>query len=333
MKVAHDFVAARAAAQHCPELVARGPRPEEREAQISAWRRDLARHLASGLGALLSGDRISAEITPPEWLTGAEAIARIGPVAANCLLRCGVASSGPASAGAASSGAGSAALLSFDHANALALAERSFGGDGHVGEPSLDPLPRSALLIIDEIAALVARALGAALRGEDNPGEACKTSHAEVILRSENAARLRAFTAGDPCVLLGVTFANQEGGLWQAQIAMHKDALEGLLPQPGNQPLGQSPAASKGADKRASDASFGAIPLGVCAVLAEVELSLGQLGQLAPGDTIPLAMPRSVPLRVGDAVLGHGSIGTIEDRMALRLVNLPAPLLSEGFSQ
>ena len=86
--MAHDFVAVAPAAQHCAELVARGPRPEERAAAIAAWRRDLARHCASGLGALLSGDRLNAEVSAPETLSGAAVLERIGPVAANSLLRC-----------------------------------------------------------------------------------------------------------------------------------------------------------------------------------------------------------------------------------------------------
>lgn len=323
MKMAHDFAAARIAAQHCPELVARGPRPEEREAQITAWRRDLANHLAQGLGGLLSGDRISAEISPPEWLTGSDVIARIGPVAANSLLRCGAANAGEDHA---------SALLSFDHATALALAERSFGGDGHVAEPSIAPLPRSALLISDEIAALIAHALGAARSG-DTPTAGNAPNHAEVILRSENAARLRAFAPDDRCALLTLRFANQENAVWIAQLAMTGHALDNLLPSASDEPKARQAGQSGGRADGAGPASFGAIPLGVRAVLAEVELSLSQLERLAPGDTIPLAMARSVPLWVGDAMLGHGSIGTIEDRMALRLINLPAPLPSKGFAQ
>lgn len=301
MRMAHDFAAAQVAAQHCPELLLRGPRPEEREAQIGAWRRDLARHLAESIGSLLSGDRLRAEVGAPEWLQGDEVFARIGPVAANSLLRCGRISG--------------SVLLSLDHATALALAERSFGGDGHVGEPSLDPLPRSAVLMSDQIAGRIAAALAAAQLG-DETDRAEADGQAEVILRSENAARLRPFDPATGCALLTIRLANQDGRVWLARLSASEEALDALLPEAG------ASAAADPASPANREASFGAIPLGVRAVLAEIDLTLGQLSRLAPGDVIPLAVPRAVPLQIGDALLCHGSIGTLDDRMALRVTRL-----------
>ena len=82
MRMAHEFVAARAAAQHCAELTghgaARGLRPEDRAAIIAAWRRDLALVLADDLSPLLSGDRLDVTIAEPEPLSGADALRRIG---------------------------------------------------------------------------------------------------------------------------------------------------------------------------------------------------------------------------------------------------------------
>jgi flagellar motor switch protein FliM len=306
MKIAQDFAATRIAAQHCPELVERGPRPEEREAQIVAWRRDLAAQLAATIGALLPGDRVSAEVGAPEWLSGPAVLALIGPVAANSLLRCGVRENG---------GEGAGVLLSLDHATALALAERSFGGEGRVGEPIEDPLPRSALLMSDEVARAIAQALAKArLGGEATGGFA--TAGGEVILRSESAARLRAIDPASDCALVTLRLASHEGCVWLARLAAPKEAFERLLPAP------VARAAPPG--RQASGAaSFGAIPLNLRGVLAEIDLTLSQLSRLAPGDTIPLAMPRAVPLHVGDALLGYGSIGTLDDRIALRLTQLP----------
>lgn len=327
MRMDHDFAAARIAAQHCAELVARGPRPEEREAQITAWRRDLAGHLAASIGALFSGDQITAQVHLPEWLTGKEVLARIGPVAANSLLRCGAAGIGNAGDDAAAG-----VLLSLDHATALALAERSFGGEGRVGEPSLDPLPRSALLMSDEVATRIAQALGAARLGDAAQGDAAAL-RGEVILRSENAARLRPFDPAGPAALIMLTLANRQGCEWRALLALGAEAFACLLPEASAAPARRGAAGAGGA----AGASFGAIPLGMRAVLAEIELSLSALDQLAPGDMLPLAMPRSVPLQIGDALVGHGTIGTLEDRMALRLTHLGAavsgPSLQQGFSQ
>ena len=306
MKLAHDFAAARVAAQHCAELVARGPRPEEREAMIAAWRRDLARDLGQTLAALLGADRLHAEVSAPEWLQGSEVIARIGPVAANSLLRCGA---------GASPNANPEVLLSLDHATALALAERSFGGEGRVGEPSLDPLPRSAQLLCDEVAVLVAGALARARLGDGEGAEAA----GEVIIRSENAARLRAFDPAGKAALFTLQLADAQGHAWRLHLALAAGLLDDLLPARG--PARPSP--DPRAKEDATAACFGAIPVALCAVLAEFDLTLGQLDRLAPGDIFPIPMPRSVPLRIGPALVAHGSIGTLDERMALCLTHLP----------
>jgi flagellar motor switch protein FliM len=60
-------------------------------------------------------------------------------------------------------------------------------------------------------------------------------------------------------------------------------------------------------------------------VLAEFDLSLTRLQSLAPGDTIPLAMGRRVPLLAGETLVAHGAVGTAEDRMAIRLTRIPLP--------
>jgi hypothetical protein len=140
-------------ARHCDELVRRGPRPEERAELVAAWRLDCARLLARELAALLPGDKLSVTLGEPEMLRGSDLLARVGPVAANSLLRCGDSSR--------------TALLSFDCATAIALTDRSFGGDGEIDRdaPLPEQLPRSAVLLIDRVAAIAARALVERLAG------------------------------------------------------------------------------------------------------------------------------------------------------------------------
>jgi len=310
MRMAHDFGTARLAAQHCAELVARRSRPEEREALIGAWRRELAQGLGESLGALLAGDRLTCAVSGPEWLMGSEVLTRIGPVAANCLLRCGPARNAGAGAGAVA-GTGTEVLLSLDHATVLALAERSFGGEGRVGEPMLDPLPRSAQLLCDEVAALVASALAKARLGD-------AAGAGEVIIRSENAARLRALDPARQATLFTIRLADARGCDWQMMVALAAARLDDLLPAQGTaRAAGEARAAGNPA------APFGAIPLALRAVLAEFDLTLGQLDRLAPGDTFPIPMPRHVPLRAGEALVALGSIGTLDERLALCLTQVP----------
>lgn len=310
MRLNHDFTPVRAAAQHCRELTSRGPRKEERAVLLAAWRRDLARHLAEELSGLLSGDRLEVAVSEPESLTGSAALARIGPVAANALLRVGD---------------GETALVAFDFATAIALTDRSFGGDGKPTASAPDQLPRSAALLVDEVAATVAQCITRARLGDGAP-PAGGAGGGEVIVRSESAARLKPFEPDGEALLFTLSIANRRGCEWQALLAVAGERMERLLPAPGR---ARAPSGSRARRTPASPAAapFAAIPLPLHVVLAEVDLSLARLQTLAPGDCLPLAMGRQVPLMLGNRLVAHGSIGTLEDRMAIRLTRIPA----EGF--
>jgi flagellar motor switch/type III secretory pathway protein FliN len=312
--MAHDFAAARPAAQHCTELLKRGPRPEERAAMVAAWRRDLARTLADDLSPLLSGDRLEVSILEPEALTGAEALRRIGDVAANSLVRCGASSE--------------TALLSFDFATALALTDRSFGGEGRITGGIPDALPRSAALMVDEAAARIAAALTRVSHG-DTPPPAPSRSEGGVIIRSESAARLKPFALESACVLVPIIIANRQGCEWRASLAMGAERLDRLLPGSGRRTAPRGPRTSA----TGMAAPFAGIPLPLHVVVAEFELSLSRLNSLNPGDSIPITMGRQVPLKIGETVLAHGSIGTAEDHMAIRLTRIPLPDVAQGFAR
>ncbi len=311
MRMGSDFAPARAAAVHCAELTTRGPRPEESAALMAAWRRDLARLLADDLSGLLSGDRLDVSITDPERLTGADALRRIGMLAANSLIRCGATAE--------------TALLSFDFATAIALTDRSFGGDGRVTGNVPEALPRSAALLVEETATMIAGAITAASYG-DMPPPAGASTRGEVIVRSESAARLKPFALDAQTLFFVVEIANRQGCTWRAALAVSAERMARLLPGGGRRlrPRGPRAAASPLA------APFADVPLPLHVVLAEFDLSLTRLQSLAPGDTIPLAMGRQVPLLAGETLVGHGAVGTAEDRMAIRLTRIPQSVQPEG---
>lgn len=308
MRMAHEFAAASAAAQHCRELTTRGPRPEERAVLLTAWRRDLARLLAEELSALLSGDRLEVSVSEPEALAGHAVLARIGPVAANSLLRCGPSAE--------------TALIAFDFATAIALTERSFGGDGKVVTSVPDQLPRSAALLVDEIAATIARTITrASLRDGALPAGTAPIG--EVIVRSESAVRLKPFEPEAEALLFTLVIANRQGCEWRAQLAIAAERMERLLPAPGRAHSARGGGVRR-APASAMAAPLAAIPLPLHVVLAEIDLSLVRLQTLGPGDLLPLALGRQVPLMLGDKLLAHGSIGTLEDHMAIRLTRFPS---------
>ncbi|MEM1196379.1 MAG: FliM/FliN family flagellar motor switch protein [Pseudomonadota bacterium] len=301
MNLAHNFTPARPLAQHCRELTERGPRPEERAEHLAAWRRDVAREVAQDMTDLLSGTKLEAHISEPESLRGEAVFERIGAVAANCLLRCG--------------GDGQTVLLSLPVATAIALTDRSFGG---VGEPVSEPataLPRSVALLIERAARTIAQAIARVSVGGADMGE----PQGDVIVRSESASRLKPFTPLSECVWLTLDLSAPDGITWSARIAMPAERLDTLLPGLGS---ADAPAGGDDAQAESDREAFGAVPLSLEAVLAEFELSLSQLDKLSPGDRIPLALARDIPLRLGSQLVGLGHLGTLEDRMALKLTSV-----------
>ena len=311
MRMGHDFAPARAAAVHCAELTNRGPRPEQSAALLAAWRRDLALLLADDLSGLLSGDRLDVTISEPDRISGADVLRRIGQVAANSLLRVGT--------------SGETALLSVDFATAIALTDRSFGGDGRSTGSVPDALPRSAALLVEEAATMIAGAITRASFG-DMPPPAGTAIRGEVIVRSESAARLKPFALDAETLVFTIDIANRQGCAWRASLAVASERMARLLPGGGRAPR----ARSRRTPANGFAAPFAAMPLPLHVVLAEFDLSLARLQTLAPGDTIPLAMGRQVPLMVGDTVLAHGSVGTADDHMAIRLTRLPVSASHQG---
>lgn len=302
MNLAHQFDPARAIAQHCAELTERGLRPEERAQYLASWRRDVAREVAQDMTDLLSGTKLDATLSPVENVRGAAVFDRVGPVAANSLLRCGADDQ--------------TALLSFSVVTAIALTDRSFGG---TGEPENEPaagLPRSAALLVEQVARTIASAIARVSAGGGAMGE----FEGDVIIRSENAARLKPFTPSAQCALFTLELRAADGIVWTGTLAMTQDRLDGLLPGLGAPlPANDDDPQGGGSD----DAVFGGVPLSLQAVLAEFELSLGRLDRLAPGDLIPIAITRDIPLRLGTQLVACGSLGTKEDRLALKVTSVP----------
>lgn len=300
MNLSQNFQAARPLAKHCSELTERGPRPEQRAEYLAGWRRDVAREVAGDMADLLSGTKLEAQLSEADMMRGEAVFDKIGPVAANSLIRCGASDQ--------------TVLLSFTIQTAIALTDRSFGGTGEIDKEAVATLPRSAALLVEQAARTIARAIARVSAGGGAMGEV----EGDVIIRSENATRLKPFTPSSSCALFTLTMTAPEAVEWEAIIAMPAERLDSLLPG-----LGAASAPRDGGNSNGdASAMMGGIPLPLEAVLAEFELSLGQLNRLAPGDQIPLAVARDIPLRIGSRPIASGSLGTMEDRMALKITSV-----------
>jgi flagellar motor switch protein FliM len=68
-----------------------------------------------------------------------------------------------------------------------------------------------------------------------------------------------------------------------------------------------------------ADEPFGAVPLTISAVLVDMRIGFAALSNLQPGQILPVAVARSVPLKIGDKTVAHGTIGAMDDRVAVQI--------------
>lgn len=295
---ASDFADARPLARHCSELTWRGPRPDEREGVIAAWKRDLASEISDEIGQILQGDKLEVTISDPQTMTGTKVFEGIGAVAANTLLRIGTGDQ--------------TVLFSLDYATAIALTDCSFGGEGEAPDSVPSQLPRSAGLLIEQIASSIAQVIAMA-RGTGEP------ARGDVLVRSESVVRLKPFNADADICVFNITLAQGAFVEWKMIIALPSEGLDELLPKSASN---RSKVAAQ-ASPTASFDPYAGVPLKLEAVLTEFEMPLGKLEGLAPGDEIALSIPHELPLRIGEDVFAHGKLGTLENHLALRLTKVP----------
>ncbi len=291
----HSFEAERPIAQHCAELFTLEVSNEDRDAELaafaSAMERVFASSLAPGLGKGLAVTCGGAEALMPSALNK-----QIGKRAANFLLECGEEPM--------------PLQLSLDFPSALLLTERAFGGDAKTKEMKVEALPPSCWLVLEQMSAQLAQVFAAAaeLGGE-----------ARFVRRHENASRLSAFGKGEECLQWPVTITLDSKAAEPVEIA-----LTIAVPAERFESAFTANVASANSTEEASAQSGAAafLPLPICAVLANLSLPVARLANLKPGDCIPLAPNREVPLMVGDVAIARGAVGTLDERVALNLTQV-----------
>jgi len=304
---AKDFAKARPVAQHCGELL-RPPPVADHSADAAGWRRELANALALECDQLFANGKLRVTVSEPQTMTANAVFEKIGPVAANSLLRCDL--------------SGEPVLLTLDLATATALTDFSFGGDGALPDEEPAQLTGAAAMLVEQFAQLVAQAIAVA-------GGDADTMRGEVLVRSENVARLKPFAAEAPVAFTRISLSTRPDTEWVVHLAFAEEGFVKLLPgtaapEPANTQAGSSHDAQHGA--------FAELPVPLVAVLGVFDLSVKRLDRLTVGDEIPLSIPAELPLRAGEEVLAYGRLGTIENRMALRLTRMEGQTTALQFS-
>lgn len=291
MKMDHDFEPERALAQHCDELTSVRIEAEQCGEQMESWAKAMRAAWDEQLASLFYGEKM--RVTGGEAsLVEAEKISeKIGPLAANYILGC--------------TRHNLRVLFSLDLKTAVALTDRGFGGIGEVENEECQALPRSAAIVIERLAKLLAAAISQHGDGSDE---------AEIVCRHENIARLDPFASANECALMEFAIEQDDGKSWAFVIAMRAEDLRLLANDSAPcAPDSQAPSAT---------VPLGAIPMPLSAALAKITLPMSRLEHLQPGDTIPLTMGREIPLACGSQTIARGIVGTLDDRIALQITSI-----------
>lgn len=296
MKPHHDFTAERAIAQHCPELFAAEASHEDQSRAIEQFTKRLMRQLQRGLAVQLGCSDLQISCDELGKRKAASLYKAIGPSAANVHLSCGDGEL--------------PLLLSFDFGAALALTEQAFGGAVSAIDSELAELPSSAWMVLETNAAKIAKSFAEA--GELGAAHALIKTH-------ENAEKLAAFGKSEACLVWPVTLTLPGAVELPFRIAAsEEDVMAAIDPSQAK----SAPMVSTAETIAANARRFGALPLPVHAVLAELTMPVSKIAAQKPGDFIPFSPRREVPLQTGSKTLACGKIGALDDQVALTLTQI-----------
>jgi len=249
----------------------------------------LARLLGPALAAFGGGKAPEVTVTGVERRSGAELADQLGRLGANALL-----------------GAGKHRLLvSIDGAALLSQLDRAFGGTGEIGNKLPAALPLSADLLAQRVEQAIAELLT----------ELIELPHPfEPTERDGAYAALAPFRTGDTLAVLSLEVIERGGKPMKLVLATKSEALATLLPP--------TEARRRVPERTATsplDEPFGEIALTLEAVLTEMRIPLSRVAALEPGQTLAIPVARAIPLRIGGRVVARGTVGELEDRVALQI--------------
>jgi len=290
VKPQRAFVVDRVVARHCPELLAAAiPAAGALEAPAALLAERLARRLTGGL-ARLSSEPPLVRALPSREIAAGEAD------------RDGLCSYAVLGIGAERQ----PALLTLAAEPVLRMVDRAFGGRGEVPDPLPAALPLSAELLVARLEGIAATALA----------EALGIGPIEPLRRDSRLSQLAPFAAGTPLIEQSVEIEERGMPPWRLVFALPQPLLASLFagrePKPRTSPAQPDPASEP----------FGSLPVRLTAVLVDMPLSFSRLAALRPGDVLPVAVARNVPVKAGGRTIASGTVGEFEDRVALQLTSV-----------
>lgn len=297
MKPEREFVAERVVANHCAQLLRPGPSQGELVTALTRAAERLAREMAAALAGLLGGEEPLVECSRPER-TAYSDYATMQVMGHRNLGAYTLFGAGQANDRILGMVAGEVVLR---------LVDRAFGGAGVAPQQLPRELPLSAQLMVQRLEGLIAGCLAAALGAET-------TDAIRPLRREGNIDHLAPFGNDEPIVALVFSVTEPGRPAWAIEMAFPYDTLATLFAN-GQRP----PASGDHAPADPREAPFADVPLPLSAVLVDIRLPLAAISALEVGQILPVPVARAVPLCVGGQAIGRGTVGAVDDRLAVQL--------------
>jgi flagellar motor switch protein FliM len=115
-----------------------------------------------------------------------------------------------------------------------------------------------------------------------------------------------------------LTICEKGRSAWRLRVAIPMAALPEFIGL-GEPRRGPSVIARQGSPH---DAPFSTLPLLLSAVIVDVAMPISAVSMLEIGQVLAVPIARNVPLRIGGLTIGHGSIGAVDDRVAIQFNQL-----------
>jgi len=297
MKPERSFEAERPLANHCPELLREAPPPPDPAIALEQLGEALADTLSASLARLSGGDPAKIIPQPVCACTGEDLSAEMPGLAAHWLFAAGE--------------TGAPFLVSIAGDAVLQLVDRTFGGTGTAPDPLPEAFPLSAQLLVSRLEATATAAIrDAATTHSPNAINAVKSD--------SSLARLAPFTPQTGLLQLKLDVIEGEREPWTITFTFTPDAIHHL--HPGDTDNAAAPRPQRIA-RHPADAPYGDVPLTLSATLVDMTIGFRRLCALRPGDILPVAVARSVPLKADGKTIAHGTIGESDDRIAIQITN------------
>ena len=294
MNMNHSFKAERRAALHCAAVLKRCSFVREPEvANLEPVWASIAAQLEKSLGQVC-GSTPKVSVSEASTKTSAESSEEMSGDFNHGLIEVGVSRA--------------RALTSLDSAAAFILLDQALGGRGVAPAVLPSSLPRSAQLMISQIHSAFAAAMALAL------GINTTNVQGGVLLSTASP-----FKTDAALTSILFTVAPVQGQPWQMRLTMEQaetgELLNSASSQNGSSALhrqGPSPADP-------TSKPYAEIPITIRAVLVDTHIPVVHIAQLQIGQVLPVAVARHVPLWADRIEIGRGSIGSIDDRVALKI--------------